>query len=379
MPKRFRTELKLIAVRLAALGCGALVAFPSAAAGQDTSAVAGTVVGFGIDVSGVRLLRTTRVVPRGPSLNVGATGSITGHGDLRADYRPFGAGSSWFVRGRISNLQRNRFYGWGNRTDVSAAGPYHRLEQALGEVAFGMDRTIGSDLRVSAGPLFRWRFTDPELEAGPNAPQEETIVSALQPFGVGTFRQVGLTGTVDFQQSAPVAAGRIPTGVRMELGGTYFPGVADQPGAMVSSSFQVAASANVGLGTNLSVRAGLEKRWGRFPFMDAAFLGGRRSVRGFQKQRFAGDAAAWLTTDLHLPGVAIAVGRHDIRVGPLAAVDVGRVALHGQSAGGWHLGRGFGLWGIDGSSGRYVSALISWGDGVAAPRAYLNIGVPLFR
>lgn len=361
-----------LALYLASLLCGAL---PASA--QQGTVARGTRLDYGIDVFGVRILRPGPAFAGGPPMTVEATGSIQGQGDLRAELRPFGSQTSWFVRGRLSNLQRNRFYGWGNATEVSSSAPYHRLEQALGEVAFGFDHSIGSGMTLSVGPLFRWRFTDPELEASPDPAEQPTIVSTMQPLGVGAFRQVGLTGSLVLDRTGTPVPTALANGVRLEVEGTYFPGLADQPGAMVSTSVQAAASRNLGLGANLSVRAGLEKRWGQFPFMDAAFLGGRRSLRGFQKQRFAGDAAAWLATDLHLPGAKVSLAGRQMRIGPLATLDVGRVSLDGQSAGGWHLGQGLGLWAIDGTSGRYVSAALSWGDG--SPRAYLNVGVPLSR
>jgi outer membrane translocation and assembly module TamA len=93
----------------------------------------------------------------------------------------------------------------------------------------------------------------------------------------------------------------------------------------------------------LAARVGGRRVWGTYPWFESAFIGGRASVRGYSRQRFAGDgslyggleARAWLFT-LDVPPVPL-------RVGVLGFGDVGRVWLEGESSDTWHPSGGGGL------------------------------------
>jgi len=93
----------------------------------------------------------------------------------------------------------------------------------------------------------------------------------------------------------------------------------------------------------LALRFSGEKVEGRFPFFEAAYLGGTRSLRGYPAQRFAGDAAAFGSVELRF-----SVGRWKLivptEVGLFVLGDAGRVWLEGESPGKLHANAGGGLW-----------------------------------
>ncbi len=93
----------------------------------------------------------------------------------------------------------------------------------------------------------------------------------------------------------------------------------------------------------LAARVGGEKIFGDFPFQESAFLGGSGSLRGFQAQRFAGDASLFGSVE-----VRVALTRAKLIVptglGVLALGDAGRVWLDGTSEGRWHSDVGGGIW-----------------------------------
>jgi hypothetical protein len=95
--------------------------------------------------------------------------------------------------------------------------------------------------------------------------------------------------------------------------------------------------------TRLALRVGGEKLWGDYPFYDAAFLGGSTSLRGYDRQRFAGDASLYAGSELRLY-----LGTFKFLVpvmyGPLGFVETGRVFLDGEDSSQWHTGIGGGLW-----------------------------------
>ncbi|MFL5597801.1 MAG: hypothetical protein ACJ77S_10105, partial [Gemmatimonadaceae bacterium] len=83
--------------------------------------------------------------------------------------------------------------------------------------------------------------------------------------------------------------------------------------------------------------------YGDFPYFDAAFIGGSRSLRTEHRQRYAGDACLYGTTELRVP-----IGTFPVviplNIGAIGFADFARVYMNGESPGGWHHGGGAGLW-----------------------------------
>ena len=92
----------------------------------------------------------------------------------------------------------------------------------------------------------------------------------------------------------------------------------------------------------LALRAGGKRVFGTYPFYEAAFLGGLRTIRGLQKERFAGDACLFGSAELRLSlGKAVFVVPGEYGIFGLA--DVGRVYLKGESSNKWHPAYGGGM------------------------------------
>src|SRR5690606_38228480 len=89
--------------------------------------------------------------------------------------------------------------------------------------------------------------------------------------------------------------------------------------------------------SELALRAGGAQLWGEAPLLDRVSLGGSATLRGFQYQRFTGDAMVHASVELRA-----ALTRAEIFVrgdlGVLAFTDVGRIFEDGESEGGWHRG-----------------------------------------
>ena len=86
-----------------------------------------------------------------------------------------------------------------------------------------------------------------------------------------------------------------------------------------------------------------KKVWGDYPFHEAAVLGGWRTLRGFRRERFAGDAAVYGSAELRVPLSKFAFILPD-ELGVLGFTDVGRVFFLGEDSNKWHVGAGGGLW-----------------------------------
>ena len=88
---------------------------------------------------------------------------------------------------------------------------------------------------------------------------------------------------------------------------------------------------------------GARRVWGRYPWFEAARVGGSGSLRGYSTGRFMGDAAVYGQTEVRVPlsrATLVVPGT----VGLFGLADVGRVYLEGESSDIWHAGFGTGLW-----------------------------------
>jgi hypothetical protein len=100
---------------------------------------------------------------------------------------------------------------------------------------------------------------------------------------------------------------------------------------------------SIALEPTLALRVGGKRVWGRFPYQQAAYIGGNSTVRLGRENRYAGDASVYAGAELRLfltkfylfvPG----------RFGVFGLGDVGRVYLEGESSDLWHAAGGGGVW-----------------------------------
>ena len=267
--------------------------------------------------------------------------------------------SPWSVSlfAHATQLESNRFFGYGNNTPYGKFGSTLIMRDEV-LVTPRVNYAFGKKSSVSFGPNARW--TKPHISTG--SPADTAGV-----FGAGTFSQVGVGADV-----ALLDAQRAPnrqSGADVRIGGSAYPGLLD-----VTTSFEEAhgdASFFVPLGRpTLAFRAGGKKLWGNFPLHEAAFIGAAESLRGYRWDRYAGDASAFGSAEVHLP-----IGRITLltrgEFGLLAFSDAGRVWYKGASPGGWHTSKGGGI--SFGSMGQTASLTYAKGE---EGRVYFTLGLP---
>lgn len=308
----------------------------------------------------------------------------TGNGRLGMtadfDHRAENSPRAFRVTTLASQLQSVRFFGYGN--DSPAAGSAESL----------VDQTI-----VRIEPAFVWNIGWRKHE-GADPLHSDTAIARLRPL-VGEFLVGSVAGW--YHPEAGDSSRLITTGVRggndfalagaklafaldktdddavPTLGWKLNANVAGYP-ALFGSGGAFGTAAALGSfyvplgragGPHVAFRAGGDFATGDYPVQFAAALGGRRSLRGYEFGRFAGDAAAYGGTELRVPvGTINFIVRSQL--GVFGLVDAGRVWFDGQSDGGWHSGVGGGFWLA--AFGRSVSVAYARGD---ASRIYIRSGV----
>ena len=263
-----------------------------------------------------------------------------------------------------SGFEVTRFKGFGNDFRLGKPSSYYKVEQRNFVFAPALEFRRGtedvdatgdgtmplrSELTVSFGPVIEWSNTPTESN------RDFYIGSLDEPlYGTGAFGQVGVRGEIEYDdRDNPAYATR---GFLARVSAAAYPGVWDveSPFGNVDVEARTYLTAHIPTSPTLALRAGGKKVWGTYPFHASAFLGGPGRaglgqadgpLRGFHKNRFAGDASLYGNAELRL-----ALGRVSVLVpgefGLFGAADVGRVFFAGDpgDADDWHNGTGGGFW-----------------------------------
>lgn len=268
-------------------------------------------------------------------LRVGyATGAKAFRAEFDGDFRRVNSRvrTNLFLRG--SGIEVLRFFGFGNESPRIGPDFFYRVPQQQYLVAPSVTFPLGSRGSLTVGPALKDVHTD--LESG-------RFISQLQPYGVGSFGEVG--GAAGFRWDSRNLAAAATRGVHLLAAGSFYPALWDVEDTFGEVHGEIATylTPATSFAPTLALRAGGKKVWGTFPFFESAFIGGAATVRGLREQRYAGDAALYGNAELRfrlgrffavLPGT----------LGLFGLADVGRVYLDGESSDKWHTGVGGGFW-----------------------------------
>ena len=244
-----------------------------------------------------------------------------------------------------SGINTIRFNGFGNDVEIPRAGSFYKVEQKqfLLAPALSFKGTGPAPGRwtLSGGPLVKFSDTPWTITRGSSSPPMK------RPFmyGTGAFGQLGVRGELVYDtRDNPGHARR---GVRFRLGGELYPKLWDVESIFghVAGDASAYLSANVPTSPTLALRVGGKTVRGVFPFHEAAAVGGSGNLRGFRKDRFAGESALYGNGELRVRLTRIYL-LFPGELGAFAAVDAGRVfyKYDPEEADDWHIGTGGGLW-----------------------------------
>jgi hypothetical protein len=352
---------------------------PSPQAGGLSSHIG---VDLGIGLGGASYTRSV-LVPTASDyiLNFRGVGDPTGsYGvDLGFTVRP-GQRLSYSAYATATSRDRNRFYGWGNRTEVSGVSNFHSLDQFRLETGLSARLALGARNEIVGGPFFRQTRTADgfDLDDRPFAsPETVGVIRSLEPYGAGTFNQLGFRTDLRLATEGPGAEHDV--GIRFYGGGTAYAPAMDMRSPVLSVYGNAKAFLRLptALDPVLFVGGAVERVFGEAPFQDAAYLGGRNSLRGFEKQRFAGDLGLLGSAELYATAGRVRVRERPITMGFMLLADAGRMYADGVSEGPMHFAAGGGLWFRDEITGTEIT--VSVADGGAGPRLYVGLGSAFWR
>jgi hypothetical protein len=263
-----------------------------------------------------------------------ATGPKTYRADYRGQFRRENSASHFELLLRASGIDVINFHGFGN--DIAA--PFDREFYRVTQDAFGVQPSmvlaLGGQATLQVGPILKYVSTDDR--------PGRFLFTLGNLYGTGNFGEVGggLALRVDTRDRINAAT----RGLLLEVGGNVYPAVWDVDSTF-GEVYGVAATyltARAPLDPTLAIRAGGRKLWGRYPYFEAAFIGGASTVRLGRVNRYAGDAAAYGSAELRLSLTRMTLVL-PADVGVFGLADVGRVFLEGESSDKWHTAFGGGI------------------------------------
>ena len=255
--------------------------------------------------------------------------------DYRHHFRDVLAGRDLRIETRWSGIELIDYYGLGNETPSMGPVSFHRVAHKQVSVAAYASFGDGERRRLSVGPVYQYLSTD--------TTGVSTFLAAMQPYGSGGFSQIGLRAA--FEVNGRDREGTPSEGYFLEGGGALFPGYLDvDRGGFGELHGQATAYLSpFGRNPTLALRGRAKRLWGIYPFAEAAFLGGRTSLRGLREQRLAGDGLLLGSAELrvHVARVLFVVPTD---VGVFGLADAGRVFRSGESSSELHTSWGGGIW-----------------------------------
>jgi hypothetical protein len=264
-----------------------------------------------------RITLSARYAPRWSALAVDAAArfeSPTGRVGTRATVR-------------ASGIDFVRFYGFGN----GSPEPTTRREAVT-----RLERYAGAGEVVVRSGAFEGGF-GPVLERVRPRPEPGSIVREERPLGWDGWSALGADLRAGFRRG--LAIGDSATVLVTGGAGLRTPFRAVDPYGTIRGS----GALTVSFGSAWThAEAAVHGAWGAYPFFDAAFVGGRNTLRGFAEDRFAGDAMTRARLE-----TGVDVGRLPVlmnwRTSLFALADIGRVFHPDDPSSRWHAGFGGGV------------------------------------
>jgi len=275
-----------------------------------------------------------RKIPFADSHNIRAgyaTKARTGKFEYEGDYRRINSSLFTTVSVFASGLEVLHFYGFGNETASEEPREFYKVRQSQFSFFPALRYIYSPQFEIYGGPLLKYSLY---------RESEETLIGQLRPYGAENFGQLGLKLGFSLNTRDPLRANS--SGFRLNIETFFYPEVWHVESAFGGAEGDVSASIQLAKRLVLALRAGGKKVFGTYPFNEAAFLGGQGTIRGLQKERFAGDASLFGSAELRLTlgkAVFVVPGEYGI----FGLTDVGRVYFEGDLSNKWHPAYGGGL------------------------------------
>lgn len=247
----------------------------------------------------------------------------------------------------IDGAKTYNFYGFGNETSDDGDEKSFEADQRLVH--------LFPAVVAWESPKRSWRMgVGPELKSSHDLAPDGSLIDQLAPYGAGDFGQLGARLSLRYDargRRVPEAGGegyvigsgqRSDTNLRLWLDAAWYPEAWDVTSSFGSLQGTLVGTWQVSRTLTLAARAGGRQVWGDYPWYEAAFLGGADDVRGYDRNRFAGDASLFGSAEVRLTFGQLRF-LVPARWGLFGFAESGRVWLEGEDSRRWHPAYGGGI------------------------------------
>ncbi|MGD1044119.1 MAG: BamA/TamA family outer membrane protein [Bacteroidota bacterium] len=258
--------------------------------------------------------------------------------DATGEFRDWFRGISTFLQFHASQLDLSNFFGLGNETTYSPSldkSGFYKVDQRQIFFRTTIDLKISTNTSAEIGSIIKLIDNDPK---------PGTLLDTLQlSYYNKSLTFLNLAARI---QADSRDAENLPTrGLYLNAEISCLPKMFDNASIFYKLRCEARSYFTpVTIQTmTIAIRAVGEKIWGNHPFFESAFLGGNESLRGFERQRFAGDASLLGGVELRARVTQIPF-LVPLWVGISGFAETGRVFINGEQSNRWHNAIGGGMW-----------------------------------
>lgn len=238
---------------------------------------------------------------------------------------------------KASELDYNRFYGFGNQTERNpelAEENFYKTNQKDYVFEPVVSLNVSDYFKVNLN--LNYRYSNVNIN-------KEELVGVLNPYGTGKMTTIGFGSGFSFYNIDNITFPQ--NGFIADFGAMYFPAVINNKHDFGKLNAAVISYQTLKWFTDftLILRASGEMLIGEYPFYFGATLGGLKNLRGYSKERFLGDGLLSGQSELRI-SVATLNLFIPAKLGVSGMSDVGRVFLEGEDSKQWHCTYGGGAW-----------------------------------
>ena len=216
----------------------------------------------------------------------------------------------------VSSIERADFFGFGNETSDDGSDDFFENDQTRATITPSISYLATPKLNLFSGVGINYNSVDDD---------EDTLLNLLDPIGTGDFGYVSLFAGFDYDTRDRSTFNN--PGVHLRVQANVSPEIWDADDTFGSVEGEAAGFVSLGSRSLLALRVGGERVAGDFPFQEAAYLGGDTTLRGFDDNRFAGDASVFANVELRFRLGRASAYVADAEYGLVVFGDVGRVFL----------------------------------------------------
>jgi hypothetical protein len=255
--------------------------------------------------------------------------------DFRAEFRRRYSDTHYRIDAKVSSIEVLKFYGYGNETERIDDNDFYKSDQRHIILAPTMVVPVAGRSVLELGIIAKHVQTDTS---------SSTFIGQTRPYGtLADFGQLGIQASIRHDTRDATTFAR--RGSEIRAGMTAYPAILDAEEAFGMLEASASWTTTPVAPLTFAIRGSAKTTWGKYPAHEAAYLGGSRTVRSLNSQRFAGDAAAWANfeTRLRIGSFPFVM---DWDWGIFGIADAGRVFYQPETSRRIHYGLGGGIWAV---------------------------------